>query len=90
MWTYVKNMPGVWFWIYLPQHVLMNLVTIVMFMVSGKGKVIARSKWDAVRGLKGMLASRAEIQSKNAVASSEVRRLMAKGLLTPYTRYYAT
>jgi len=28
-WTYFKNMPPALLWLYLPQHLLLNLVTVV-------------------------------------------------------------
>ena len=31
VWTYVKNMPGVLFWIFLPLHLAMNLVVLAVF-----------------------------------------------------------
>jgi GT2 family glycosyltransferase len=35
VWTYVKNMPGVLFWLLLPAHIILNLVTIIWFSLPG-------------------------------------------------------
>jgi GT2 family glycosyltransferase len=68
VWTYVKNMPGMMFWLLLPLHILLNWVTIISFVFRGKGKVILRAKRDALLGLPKMWRKRQLIQ-KNRVAS---------------------
>jgi GT2 family glycosyltransferase len=86
VWTYFKDMPWLLFWLYLPQHLLLNLASILWFTLRGRGKVILKAKWDALRGLPRILEKRRQIQKNRRVGAWELRRAMAKGLLTPYLR----
>lgn len=68
VWTFVKNMPGALFWLLLPFHVLLNLVSVIWFALRGRGKVILRAKRDALSGLPKMWQKRQQIQ-KNRVGT---------------------
>ncbi|MEK7322535.1 MAG: glycosyltransferase family 2 protein [Pseudomonadota bacterium] len=78
VWTYVKNMPGWSFWACLPLHLLMNLATIVVFSLRGKGKLILSAKLDAVAGLPRMWRKRKNIQSHRIVSIFEIWRMLDK------------
>jgi GT2 family glycosyltransferase len=81
VWTYFKNMPWPLFWLYLPQHLLLNLVSLLWFTCKGKGKVILQAKTDALIGLPDALKKRKKIQSTRKVSSFGIRRLMTRGLV---------
>jgi GT2 family glycosyltransferase len=68
VWTFVKNMPGVLFWMLLPIHMVLNVATVIWFALHGRGGVIVRAKRDAVLGLPKMWRKRKHIQ-KTRVAS---------------------
>lgn len=51
VWSFFRNTPSRELWRRLPQHLMWNVATIVWFAVQGRGRVILRSKWDAVRRL---------------------------------------
>ncbi len=84
VWTYFKNMPWPLFWLYLPQHILLNLISLAWFSLRGKARVIFKAKWDALKGLPRILRERKMIQSKRRVSAWELRRVMAKSLFRPY------
>ena len=86
VWTYFKDMPWPLFWLYLPQHILLNVVSLVYFSLRGQARVIFRAKWDALKGLPRILRERRRVQGSRCVSAWELRRVMAKGLLTPYLR----
>jgi GT2 family glycosyltransferase len=79
VWTYVKNMPGALFWLYLPQHLLLNVFSILWFSVRGRWRVILKAKWDAIRGLPKMWKKREVIQARRVVGAWEIRKMMEKG-----------
>lgn len=81
VWTFVKNMPGALFWLFLPLHVLLNLATVGVFMARGQGKVILRAKWDAVKGLPQMWAKRKQIQAGRVATILEIWRILDKRLV---------
>jgi GT2 family glycosyltransferase len=80
VWTFVKDMPGILFWLLLPAHVLLNLVSILLFVLRGKGRVILRAKRDALRGLPKMWRKRQEIQKHRAVSVGAIWQLLDKRL----------
>ena len=80
VWTYVKNMPGVLFWLFLPLHLAMNLVALVLFTLRGQGGVIFRAKWDAVLDLPKMWAKRQQVQKNRRVSWRAILRVLAIGL----------
>jgi GT2 family glycosyltransferase len=80
VWTFVKNMPPSLFWLCLPAHLALNLVSLVWFSARGDGAIIFRAKWDAIRGLPGMWVKRRKIQVSRRVGGSDIRRYMATGL----------
>ncbi len=84
VWVYFINMPSPWLWIYLPQHLLYNLASIVLFIFRGKGRVIFRSKIDAIKGLSRAWQQRKNVQAKARISTIELRKRMAHGLLAPY------
>lgn len=79
IWTYVKNMPGSLFWLYLPQHIFLNIIAVVWYALQGRWRIILKAKWDAIKGLPGTWKKRKEIQSCRVVSKREIWRLMEKG-----------
>lgn len=78
VWTYIKNMPGWLFWVCLPVHLLMNIISILVFIWRGKGKTILHSKRDAFLGLPKMWRKRRQIQSERVVSIGEIWRVLDK------------
>ncbi|HYE37796.1 MAG TPA: glycosyltransferase family 2 protein [Methylocaldum sp.] len=83
VWTYIKNMPYPLFWVYLPQHLILNVISIFSFAFFGQGRVILNAKIDAVKGIPSMLKKRKAIQAKRKAQSADIRRMMVKGFPAP-------
>jgi GT2 family glycosyltransferase len=81
VWAYIKNMPGFLFWLFLPLHLALNLFSIVYFSLKGQARVIARAKWDALKGIPKMGRKRREIQSGRVVSVREIWRMLDKRLI---------
>lgn len=81
VWTYVKDMPGALFWLFLPLHILLNLVSVVWFISRGKGRVILRSKRDAIKGLPRIWAKRRNIQAMRVASIWDIWQVLDKKLL---------
>ena len=82
VWTFVKDMPGFLFWLMLPLHVLLNLVSIVWFALHGQGGVILRAKRDALLGLPKMWCKRQHIQKARVAAIGEIWRQLDKRIIS--------
>ena len=80
VWTYAKNMPAALAWLYLPQHVLVNLLTVIAFALRRRFRVALRAKVDAVRGLPVILRERRTVQRTRVASTGELRAVMARGL----------
>ena len=80
VWTYVKNMPAVLFWTFLPLHLAMNLAALLVVTLRGQGAVIFRAKRDAVLGLPKMWKKRRQVQRNRVVSWRAILHVMEKGL----------
>lgn len=79
VWCYIKNMPGALFWLYLPMHLLLNITTLIWFTLEGRGRIIFKAKWDALRGFPRAWQKRKEVQKKRVASLRDIRRTMVKG-----------
>jgi GT2 family glycosyltransferase len=79
-WTFVKNMPGVFFWLYLPQHVFMSAVMVLLAAHRRGARAALAGNRDAVRDLPRVLAERRRLQNARRASALDVRRSMAGGL----------
>lgn len=81
VWTFVKDMPGLLFWLLLPLHLVLNLVSIVWFALRGQGRVVWRAKRDALLGLPKMWRKRRQIQKSRIASISDIWRVLDKHLI---------
>jgi GT2 family glycosyltransferase len=81
VWTFVKNMPGLLFWLLLPLHVALNLVSIISFTLRGQGRVIWRAKRDALLGLPKMWRKRQLIQKARVASIGDIWRVLDRRFL---------
>ncbi len=75
-WTFVKNMPGLLFWLFLPLHVAMCFVSFVVMFRRRQGAVFLSAKKDALMSLPLMWKKRQLIQRKKVVSIYDVLRVM--------------
>ena len=78
VWTYVKNMPGVLFWLFLPLHVALNIAGVLRYALSGQFQVVWRAKYGAVRMLPKMWQKRREIQKTRRASLTEILKVLDK------------
>jgi GT2 family glycosyltransferase len=83
VWVFVKNMPGRLFWLCLPLHLALNLVTLAWLVFRGQGRVALRAKRDAVRALPRVWHQRGTVQAGRRVSIGELRRAMLVGVPWP-------
>lgn len=81
VWMFVKDMPGLLFWLLLPLHLALNLVSIVRFTLRGQGGVMLRAKRDALLGLPKMWRKRREIQKNRLASVGQIWRVLDKRLV---------
>ena len=84
VWCYLVNMPGGYFWLYLPAHLLSTLIFLIYYVNHHLGKSYLKSKWDALRGMGKALQKRKRVQSQRNVRPGQVVSKMDHGLLSPY------
>jgi GT2 family glycosyltransferase len=84
VWTFVKNMPGPLLWMYLPQHVALNVAALLYYPLRAQGKVVWKAKLDALRGLPSVLQRRRLVQRARSVSPWTLRRAMTRGFAAPY------
>ena len=78
VWTYIKNMPGILFWILLPMHLILNLVIIVWFSTRGQTQIILAAKYDAIKGIGRYWRKRKQIQHGRIATLSEIWNVLDK------------
>ena len=88
VWGFVKNMPGMLFWIFLPFHIAINLFSIIWFSLKKRRKAIIKSKVDAFRGLQKMWLKRKEIQSNRVAGIIDIIKVMDKCPIPMIERFY--
>ena len=81
VWTFVKDMPGLLFWLLLPLHLVLNLASIIGFAFRGQGRVVWRAKRDALLGLPKMWRKRQQIQKSRIASISDIWRVLNKHLI---------
>jgi len=80
VWTYFKNTPLILLLFSLPFHLMLNVFSILYFSIKGQGKIILKSKYDALKGLPQILRKRTIIQKKRLSSVSYIFSLMNKKL----------
>jgi GT2 family glycosyltransferase len=81
VWAFVTNMPGILFWLLLPIHLLLNVVSICIVTARGQGPTIFRAKWDAILGLRSAWGKRQLIQAKRVATVRDIWRVLDKRLV---------
>lgn len=74
--NYVKNMPPVLFWLFLPLHLAMNVGYLLAAIATGRGAVMWRAKRDAIKMLPAMWRSRRQIQAERRASTWTVLRYL--------------
>ena len=88
MWTFFKDMPPSLLWRYMPQHIMLNLASLVFYPFRGQGRVVLKAKLDALRGLPETLRQRRSIQREHCVDAAAISSALQHGVLSPYIRRY--
>jgi len=80
VWVYLKNMPGIFLWLFLPLHLLMNLQMVHAVWQRGQGEVINRAKRDALAGIYRVWDKRLAIQSRRKASLLQIWRVLDKSM----------
>jgi GT2 family glycosyltransferase len=89
VWTFFKDMPGSLLWLYLPQHLVLNVAALLFYPWRGQGRVVFKAKLDALRGLPSILRRRNLVQRTRRVRAWALRRALRRGVAAPYVRRYS-
>lgn len=89
VWTFVKDTPGALLWRYLPQHLLLNLASLVYYPWRGQGRAVWRAKRDALAGLGAVWQQRRIVQQGRRVDVRTLAAALRHGVTAPYVRRYS-
>ncbi len=85
LWTLYKNFPN-WLWVKYFIHIVVGQLAVIMINIWRKqGKLIIKSYWTAITGMKKMKNDRNKIQKEKSITAKEI-----SNIISPYifNRYY--
>lgn len=77
VWVFVKNMPGVLFWAFMPLHILLNIATLAWLVLRGQGAAAMRAKRDAILGVPHFWQKRVKIQANRKASVWSIFRQLS-------------
>ena len=88
IWSFIQNMPSGLLWMAFPVHLVANMIYQLYYTFHGRGGILLKGKWDALRGLPIALRKRRAIQRSRKISNLELFHAMEHGLLQPYLLGY--
>jgi GT2 family glycosyltransferase len=79
VWLWAKGMPWPLALLYLPQHLLLNVLMAAYYVARGRGGAALRAKRDALLGLPRVLRERRELQRSRRIGVRDLRARMETG-----------
>ena len=86
IYTFVKNMPGIFFWLLLPLHILANLIYVIASLGMHEGKALRQGKLAALLSLGPLWAKRRQVQEKRKAGAWQLMRKMDWNPLSPFVK----
>jgi GT2 family glycosyltransferase len=86
VWTFFKDMPSPLLWLYLPQHLTLNVLALLYYPWRGQGGVVLKAKLDAVRGLRSVLRRRKSVQASRRANVRGLRHSLTRGVWPMFFR----
>ena len=86
IWTFVKNTPGGWFWLFLPYHLAFNLLYLGSAVRRGVFRPVSRSYLAALTGLRPFLADRRRLARARRTPFRHMLALTAWTPAAPFRR----
>jgi GT2 family glycosyltransferase len=83
VWTFVKNMPGIFMWLLAPYHLFANILMIILGIFRRQGMVTLRAKRDAILNFPAILKKRKQIQSTRSVPAYKLVLVMDWNPISP-------
>jgi len=77
---YLKNMPFLLFWLFLPFHVVMVFLVGSLFVRRGRGRIFIKAKFDAALGVGKTLKKRCYIQKRRRIGYGRLLSLLNFGI----------
>ena len=87
IWTFFKNMPAPYLWLFMPIHLSAVLFFAVYLTYRKQGKVIWSAIFDAFRAMPKLLLKRKTIQKNKKVHSKDIIKMISSSLLEPYQEF---
>ena len=87
MWTFIKDMPSYWLWVFFPLHAVTMLFFAFYITLRGQGRAIWGAIFDAILGAPKMFAKRNGVQKNRKVSPNDLIRVMSTGLFVPYREF---
>ena len=84
IWSFIQNTPSGLLWMALPAHLMANIIYQLYYTFRGRGGILLKGKWDALRGLPSALRKRRAIQQNRKISNLELFRVLERGFLQPY------
>ncbi len=72
VWTFIKDMPGPLFWLFLPIHLVYMLVHLAYFTTIKQGRVIWKAKLDAWKEIGALLKKRKMVHRNKTVSIKSI------------------
>lgn len=79
VYCYFKNMPLSLLLVTLPFHVMVNLITLVVLAIKGRGGAISKAKLDALKKLPSAIRARKHVSRR--VSSRDIWKLLNKSII---------
>lgn len=86
VWAFVKNMPGLLFWLLLPAHLLVNLGYLLAGLFMPNGKTLWRAKKEAIFGIPEIWQKRRQVQSTRTISVWRFARLLNWNPFSPLVK----
>lgn len=83
VWTFIKDMPGIFIWILLPYHITANFFMLLASLFRGEVKIVFRAKIDAITKLPEVLKKRERIQAARSITATQIVKLLDWNPLSP-------
>ncbi|MCF8567863.1 glycosyltransferase family 2 protein [Alicyclobacillus tolerans] len=80
VWAFIKNMPGLLLWLLLPLHIMFNIIVVIIYTTRGYGRIIVKSKLNAIKGFRTIAVKRRHIQKKRTATIKDIWCMLNKSI----------